>query len=169
MKEGLEYRDIVGYEGVYKISEYGDVYSVKRIVNRQNNNKLTVGGKHLKHKINNNGYHYVALYLNGEGKNKYIHRLVAESFLINRCETVDHIDFDKSNNHFSNLEWVTQIENYNRFINTGRHLTSGKYVLNILNGVFHKSISEASRCYGIERRTLGKRLESNKSHRLILV
>ena len=102
MLEIFEWRDVVGYEGLYKVSEYGDVLSVK-------SNEL------LKPQNDCRGYLQVGLYKNRKRKQYKIHRLVATAF----CEgaeyfnEVNHIDEDKTNNHYSNLEWCTREYNNN--------------------------------------------------------
>lgn len=62
---------------------------------------------------NGNGYKAVALRKDGKLKNYYIHRLVAEAFIPNKGKLpcVNHIDFDRSNNDMSNLEWCTPKQN----------------------------------------------------------
>ena len=89
----------------YKIYDNGTIYSEKT-------------KKYLKHDITKCGYHQVTLYVNGKKIRKKVHRLVAYFFCnppINYKElAVDHLDGDKSNNHFDNLEWVTTNENNKR-------------------------------------------------------
>lgn len=96
------WKDVKGYEGLYKVSNFGNVYSVK-------------SDKHLKPRNNRNGYLQVLLYINGKGKELKVHRIVAEAFISNPCnkQQVNHIDEDKSNNEVRNLEWVTSKENSN--------------------------------------------------------
>ena len=96
-----EWRDVVGYEGLYKVSEYGDVLSLN--YNHTGNKKL------LKQNNDGRGYLQVDLYKNGSSKKCKIHKIVATAF----CEgadyfsVVNHMDEDKTNNHYSNLEWCT--------------------------------------------------------------
>lgn len=92
------YKDIKGFKGLYKISDDGKVFSVKR-------NKI------LKPKINKDGYLEVCLF-NGYDNSRYykrIHRLVAETFLEknNDLNVVNHLDCNKLNNNVNNLEWTT--------------------------------------------------------------
>ena len=96
------WKDIKGYEGLYKISNYGEVYSIRR-------------GKLLKCKKGNHGYERVGLSKNGKTKLFLRHRLVAEAFIPNpNClPQVNHIDEDKSNNRCDNLEWCDSKYNCN--------------------------------------------------------
>lgn len=99
---------IEGWAG-YEISSFGNVRSYK---NKHGN----IGEKyhHLLCKSKRREYYCVELN-NGSNKvRKYsIHRLVAVAFIPNNYNKpqVNHIDADKGNNHFSNLEWVTPLEN----------------------------------------------------------
>lgn len=96
-------RPIKGYEGLYSITESGDVIShPKPWVKKE---------KILKSFKSRNGYLYVTL--GNKGKRKSIHSLVAEAYLIKADATlvVNHIDGNKSNNKLSNLEYVTYSEN----------------------------------------------------------
>ena len=94
------WKDIINWEDFYEVNECGEV-----------RNKRT--GKIVKGDINNAGYHRVCLYNGKKRKRFFKHRLVAVHFLenINNLEQVNHIDGDKSNNHYTNLEWVTPKEN----------------------------------------------------------
>lgn len=100
---------------LYKISPCGQVYSVR-------NNKF------LSTRDNGNGYLVVHLCY-GEGRKvRYIHRLVAETYLLNLEDKpqVNHIDGDKNNNHLSNLEWCTQSENMLHAFKNGLNCKKGE-------------------------------------------
>lgn len=69
----------------------------------------------IKPVINAKGYSYVTLFPNNVRKNIYVHRIVADHFLINddplKKTEVNHINKKRSDNHINNLEWVTPSEN----------------------------------------------------------
>lgn len=95
------WKDIVGYEGLYQVSNLGRVKSL-------NYGKSGKEGL-LKPKTRKNGY--LEIGLRKEKKSKYIlvHRLVALAFVDGYEEglVVNHIDENKQNNVWTNLEWVT--------------------------------------------------------------
>lgn len=104
-----EWLPVVGYEGLYNISNYGRVLSLKR----SNGMGTRKKDRFIKPKFNIYGYFSVSISNNDKRRTIYIHRLVAEAFLPNalnlRC--VNHIDAVKINNHVSNLEWCTHRQN----------------------------------------------------------
>ena len=104
MSEKEIWKDVVGYDGSYKISNYGHVISCKYNATRE-----------IKGYINNKGYYVVDLYLNNKRKKILVHHLVAECFVANNYNKtyVDHIDGNPMNNHASNLRWCTHKENCN--------------------------------------------------------
>jgi HNH endonuclease/NUMOD4 motif len=59
------------------------------------------------------GYSFVNLSNNGSRRNYYVHRLVGKAFVVNDFGNpeINHLDGDKTNNHYWNLEWVTSSYN----------------------------------------------------------
>lgn len=114
-------KDIVGYEGLYRVHDSGEVESLR-------------SNKFLKASRSTFGYLYVNLSFKGNVKHCYVHRLVAEAFIPNPSNKpqVNHIDGDKLNNHASNLEWVTYSENNRHAYSTGLKGTGEKNKLSIL-------------------------------------
>ena len=106
-----EWRDIVGYEDIYQVSNLGNVRSLDRIVVRKNGSKVVYNGKMLGLTITRKGY-VVASTKDGP---KYVHRLVAEAFIPNpdNLPQVNHKDENKANNRADNLEWCTDKYNVN--------------------------------------------------------
>ncbi len=95
------WKDIEGYEGLYKVSSDGRVMSFYR------------GEKPLFPLRTTSGYLMVYLTKNRKAKYKAVHRLVASAFVPNPHQKtqVNHIDGNKHNNCANNLEWVTPSEN----------------------------------------------------------
>ena len=111
MNENEVWKDVVGYEGLYQVSDRGNVRSVAR----KDSIGRKCGGRILKPKPNTNDYIRVGLCKNGIRKNKRVHRLVAEAFIPNpeKLPQVNHKDENPSNNELSNLEWCTSEYNSN--------------------------------------------------------
>jgi hypothetical protein len=109
-----EWRDIVGYEGLYEVSNTGLIRSVHRVIVRSTGNKHTVKPKILKPHPDKKGYLRTALSGKGKLRTVKVHREVAKAFHNNphNKETVNHKDCNKKNNSASNLEWMTNLENY---------------------------------------------------------
>lgn len=111
MSDKERWKDVKGFEGIYKISNKGRIKVLRRW--KVNLKKYEKCDKILT--PTDNGYGYLIIRLNKRGvkKNKYIHRLVAEHFIDNpkNLPVVNHLDYDKKNNDVSNLEWCTQQEN----------------------------------------------------------
>lgn len=97
------WKDVVGFEGLYQVSNYGRVFSVRnnRVINQGCNNR-------------GQGYYHVRLH-NGKCHTKTVHRLVAEAFIPNPngYPQVNHIDENAKNNRVDNLEWCTSKYNNN--------------------------------------------------------
>jgi hypothetical protein len=106
------WKDIVGFEGLYQISNYGNVKSCKRLVNAKSGQRL-VNERLLSLGKDRDGYLMAILCQDGIKKTVKIHRLVANAFIdmIEGKNLVNHIDSIKSNNIVSNLEWVSSLEN----------------------------------------------------------
>lgn len=159
------WKDISGFEGLYRISNKGNVYSIRR-------------DKVLKPKTDRYGYYAVSLWDNESKKIAYrtIHRLVAEAFLdaVSGCNVVNHLDCDKKNNDVSNLEWTTvqgntkhaydnsasfreRVKAVNKMGTEARSIKIDAY----LNGVFvgsYGSKKETAEKLGVSEKTVYNRL-----------
>lgn len=121
-----EWRDVIGYEDLYKISNKGIIIRKEFSIINKCNQKRTYSEKIIKPSINSSGYKKVVLRKNGVGSNEYLHRLLAIHFLPNpqKLPNVNHIDGNKLNCNLSNLEWCTISENsQHAFDNNLRYVT----------------------------------------------
>ena len=109
------WKPISGYEGFYEVSNLGRIRSLERIVECSDGRKRKIKDRTLKGSSYSGGYSGVTLHKDGCAKFVNIHRIVAEAFVPNPLEKeeVNHKDENPSNNHASNLEWVTHKENLN--------------------------------------------------------
>lgn len=109
-----EWKPIVGYEGLYEVSNLGRVKSLERIIDAKHHVKKRI----LKQGVQRGGYLHVGLCKNNKVKIKKIHRLVAEAFIPNpyNLPQVNHKDENIKNNCVDNLEWCTG--NYNYYYGT---------------------------------------------------
>ena len=140
------WKDIAGYEGLYRVSNLGNVESL-------------VTGKVLKKLPHSTGYHAVVLYKNRKPKRCILHRLVAEAFIPNpeNKPTVNHKNGDKHDNCITNLEWATHKENQQHAFRTGLKVgvnyknnklstPVSQYDLNMNLIRIYPSMNEAERC-----------------------
>ena len=100
-----EFKDVVGYEGHYQISNLGNVKSLKRNGERIMNPSID----------KTKGYLRINLFKESKRKSIYIHQLVAIAFLGHKPNgnklVVDHIDNNKTNNKLENLQVISSREN----------------------------------------------------------
>lgn len=115
------WKDIEGYEGLYQVSNLGNIRSLTRTVNSPNG-KRTIQGQLIKPRINRrNGYVIVNLHKDGVSTTFRLHRLVAFAFVNNpnpnSFKEINHKDEILTNNCADNLEWCDS--KYNK--NYGNH------------------------------------------------
>lgn len=155
------FKPIKYFESQYLIDEHGTIISL-------NSNK---GIKEvvLKQTKGNSGYLTVVLCKYGERKTCRVHRLVAEAFIPNLegKQSVNHIDGDKTNNFYLNLEWCTPKENIqhayanNLISNIGENAVLAKFssedILEIFklykNNFSYKDIADL---YKVNKSTIGR-------------
>ena len=141
------WKDIINFEGIYKISSDGEIINIAR-------NKILEPNK-------SGRYLYYSLSKNSKPLYRYLHRMIAESFIenVDNKPQVNHIDGNKLNNKIENLEWVTASENQihahkNNLIKCtekrrefARQLgkSRNKYILCTQTGIFYESCTEASK------------------------
>ena len=106
------WKDIVGYEGVYQVSNTGEVRRIKKCKGARSGRLLT--------KALSRGYYKISLWRNNIGRSAMVHRLVAIAFVEgDHSLSVNHIDGNKLNNAPENLEIITLAENTRHQHETG--------------------------------------------------
>ena len=136
-----EWKAIIGYEGLYDISNYGRVRSYK-------NNKwgLSDNSKVLKGMM---GKHYLTVTLCKDNVKKTynVHELVAKHFIKNNngLREINHIDGNKLNNKVDNLEWCTHKENMQHAGQHGLFVKRQRTVICKETGEEFNSITSASK------------------------
>jgi hypothetical protein len=118
-----KWKAVVGYEGLYEVSDEGNVRSVDRVVGTRH-----LKGRSMKLKKDKYGYLTVGLCMNGRHKYLKIHRLVALAHIPNENDKphVNHLDEIKHHNHVDNLSWCTPKENANHGTGIARHSEARK-------------------------------------------
>lgn len=106
------WKDIKGYEGLYQVSNFGNVKSLDRYIINKNGDKQYFPGKYLTQGVSDN-YLKVTLSKSNKQRTFRVHILVARAFIPNpeNKPEVNHIDGNKKNNKVNNLEWNTRSEN----------------------------------------------------------
>ena len=130
-----EWRDVVGYENLYQVSNLGNVKSLDRVIDTKRGVR-TFEGRMLKQCKLKIGYMSVGLSKDGKLKTMYVHRLLMEAFYGLDADKVcvNHINGDRSDNRIENLEWVTYLENLTHAIDILKSTTIRKKI-----GKFNKN------------------------------
>lgn len=157
---------IPGYEDLYEVSDQGRIRSKNREV--WNGKAFYVKkGRVLRKSKTTTGYWKVELYKDGKKKSLKVHRLVATSFIDNPLSkpNINHIDGNPLNNHVSNLEWCTQLENvihgYETGLNPSNFHKNKDKILNEYISNPNVGIGTLRKKYGFSHVTLKTFLESN--------
>lgn len=163
------FKDVVGYEGIYQISNLGNIKSIFRFVNVRRTNiifKMPIKEKIIKTRKDKDGYVICTIYKNNIRKDYKVHRLVAEAFIPNleNKPQVNHINGIKDDNRLENLEWSSPSENINHSYKYGLNKFVGEksskskltllQVKNILND--NRSIKELANYYCVSKRTISR-------------
>ena len=164
------WKDIKDFEGLYKVSNLGNVKSSERRVKNGKNTFRTQKERLVKLKPNleRNGYVYCMLYKDNKAYSKQVHRLVALAFIQNpdNLPQVNHKDGNKENNSIDNLEWVTDIQNKKHAWKTG--LANAEHrkqkIKCIQTGEVFESVVKCSEIMNIDRSSIFKQLKGEKEY-----
>lgn len=116
------WKDVVGYEGLYQVSDLGRVRSLDRKTRIKHKARIFKGAILKPILKKSTGYYVVSLHNNGKQKQQHVHRLVAESFCERKAgqDVVDHINTNTTDNRAENLRWTTTKGNVNNPISAKR-------------------------------------------------
>ena len=159
------WKDIKNYEGLYQVNELGDV---KSLISGKILKPFYSGKNYDKGK----GYATISLWKDCKRNNKYIHRLVAETFIPNpnNYSEVNHIDENTRNNKEENLEWCDRIYNVNygstkeRMIEAQHNKPIAQYDLNNQLIKVYNSHSELKKG-GYPPSSITKYIKENKTYK----
>lgn len=157
-----QFKNVVGYEGIYIVTDKGKVYSLPRKI-YNGKGYYNYKGKEIKQVLNHKGYPCVNLVKSCEKFYTSVHRLVAKAFIPNpnNLPQVNHKNGNKLDNRVENLEWCSNQQNQLHAWQMGLQKVSGKAgkpkkkVLQIdikTNKVVaeYNSISEAGKAVGVK-------------------
>jgi hypothetical protein len=152
------WQDVKGYEGLYLVSDEGEIFALPKTV-ISGNKKVHRKGKFIKQGLRGRDglkYKFVRLSNNGDCKTFSVHRLVAEAFLENpnNFEEVNHKDENSLNNCVNNLEWCNRQYNieYSKNKRICQYTVDGEKIAE------YKSIKYASQITGIGRTSINNAL-----------
>lgn len=128
----MEWRSVIGYEGIYEVSRCGEV--------RTKEGKTTFSKLHgkrvwkqrvLKQKTSKDNTRRVSLWKNGKERTWLVHRIVAKAFIprVKGKDFINHIDGNRLNNHVDNLEWCDHTENNNHGFDNDLMNSNDKVIL----------------------------------------
>lgn len=144
---GERWKDVVGFEGRYQVSNTGRVKSLpfmQRYLLRNGREAFRKTKEKIrKLKVNNSGYATVTLTLDCVETTFLVHRLVAQAFVGGAGETVNHKDGVKANNRATNLEWSSWSDNHLHAVELGLRLRCRR-VIDPNTGISYPSIRQAA-------------------------
>lgn len=124
-----EWRPVPDYEGIYEVSDHGNVRSLDRTVTYRSGMVKPIGGRIMRPSVNQHGYLQLSLFKDGVGVTITVHKLVAKAFLAMPATDgleVCHGDGNRQHNWASNLRWDTRTGNARDALTHGTHPKASK-------------------------------------------
>lgn len=161
-QKGAEiWKPVVGYEGLYEVSNLGRVKSLPKY----HQNKERIMSQYINQ---HNGYAYVGLSKDGEHRQHRVHKLVMEAFTDYRSMgrgseyEIDHIDCNRSNNYIGNLQVVTHTENMRKAHYVTGINYSGTKCIDLTTGIVYDTFQDAAKSIGGKRGEMVRRVCNGK-------
>lgn len=162
------WKEIDGYEGMYEVSDLGNVKSVARVIQRIDGRFKSIKERILIPSKDKDGYLEVSIWKNNVGTKFKLHRLVATYFIPNpeNKPEINHKWGDKKDNRVIALEWSTRSENAQHAADTGLISSpASKIVLHTEIGVYYDTATEAANIFGYKPCTLMAQLSGKHCNR----
>jgi hypothetical protein len=142
---------VQGFEHEYKIANDGRVLSL-------------ITDAYVRTNVDTHGYLIVNLYKDGKRTTARLHVLVAKHFIPNpdNLPVVNHIDGNKQNPHYTNLEWCTYAENTQHAHQTGLQTTTSNKIVVRDDGVEYPSLTAAAEANNTDKAAISKVLHGKK-------
>jgi hypothetical protein len=172
------WKNVIGYESLYQISNLGNVKSLQKMKKTKNKfgnvHYYLTKEKILKNTIRKDGYKCLVLVKNEIKKTVNIHRIVLASFEPNdnlKNLQVNHKDGNKANNNINNLEWTTAKENTlhahkNNLCQKGMSHHKSKQIICTKTNIIYESITDAKNKLKIHN--IGAMLNGNRTNKTTL-
>lgn len=151
----MEWKDVVGYEGIYEVSDTGKVRTKegKATYSTRWKTERVWQQRTLRQKVSKDNSSRVSLWKDRKEKTWLVHRLVAKAFIprVEGKNYINHIDGSRLNNHVSNLEWCDHKENNNHAFDNDLMTCNNKIVLvhdATKEAHYFRSLSKASEFLG---------------------
>lgn len=170
------WKDIIGHEGHYQVSNLGRVKSLQRTLMQSNNHPITINEKILKPSLNGMDYWTVCL---GYRNRQRVHRLIAKAFIPNpeNKPFINHKNGVRKDNRIENLEWCTHSENMIHAYRVlqvkppatmlgkfGKDNPLSKKIVCLNNGNIYYGISEAARQLGLSVGNISEAVNGKIKH-----
>ena len=161
----MKTEDINGYEGLYFARDDGKIFAYPKKTRKEI--REVKASPHRKY----SSYLRVSLYKDGKTKSHFVHRLIAESFIINSGDKpcVNHIDCNRHNNDASNLEWCTHQENSDHAGNKGRNfikITNEMREEAIRRSINGESIHSIAKSFDVNESSVRMHLRKHPDYKL---
>lgn len=165
------WKDVVGYEGLYQVSNFGRIKSLESIYEYMQQGVRAFRKKKeliVKQVLTNSGYYVTCLHKKGKLRQRLTHRLVAQAFIPNteNKPQINHIDGNKLNKRVENLEWSTGSENIIHAHKTGL-FKNQKPIIQLKDGIViacYESIADINRKTGFTRKNVRNALNGKTSN-----